>query len=338
MKLLIIGAGRMGVRHAQGALKVTTIANITMVDIMPEALANAKETLSKDAPSGMVLDFLLLGDFEKNVQNFDVCIIASTASNRKATLDMLEKTNCQYVLVEKPLGQSKNEVDDLLQYTSTLSAQVAVNLNMRLYDNFINLKKTLNEVSQYQGQKVISLNIGSVGIGANGIHYLDLCAFLLDADRTELVGGEIETATLPSGRGTQFGDFGGWCTVKFYKGDTYQGRAHLSITAQSSAFGGWQIICPNARVAFNEVEQTITHQVRKADSQLPVYRYAADYEPPQTSPFAAPFLGDLTAKWLEGIAKGEQILPTIENALQAHDLMFEWLSLSTTHQEVFPIT
>lgn len=338
MKLLIIGAGRMGVRHAQGALNVTSIAHITMVDISSEALASAQEALSKNAPAGIALEFLLLSDFEENLQSFDVCIIASTASNRKATLDMVEKTKCAYVLVEKPLGQSKSEVEDLLKHTTTLSAKVAVNLNMRLYDNFIALKKTLHEVPQYQGEKVISLNIGSVGIGANGIHYLDLCTFLLDADRTELVAGEIEPVTLPSGRGAEFGDFGGWCTIKFYKGDTYQGRAHLSITAQSSAFGGWQIICPNARIAFNEVEQAITHQVRKADSQLPVYRYAADYEAPQKATFAAPFLGDLTAKWLDAIAQGEQILPSIENALQAHELMFQWLSLSTTHQEVFPIT
>lgn len=338
MKLLIIGAGRMGVRHAQGAFKVSSVAHITLVDISADALENAQKSLNADAQASTPLEFLLLADFEQKNYQYDVVIIASTASQRKSTIDLAQKTGCQHILIEKPLGQSREEVQNLSAYANALSTNIVVNLNMRLYDNFIQLKNTLNEHPQYQGNKVISLNTGSLGIGANGIHYLDLCAFLLAADHAELVAGEIESTTIPSGRGSQFGDFGGWCTIKFYKGDHYQGRAHLSMTSQSSAFGGWQITSPNARVVFNEVEQSITHQVRKADSEMPIYRYAADYLTAKTTQFVSPFLGDLTAKWLQGIIDGKQLLPTIQESTKAHDLMFSWLAKSTTHQEVFPIT
>ncbi|HAS47575.1 MAG TPA: hypothetical protein DCS93_44270 [Microscillaceae bacterium] len=335
MKLLIIGAGRMGVRHAQGALNVSAISAITLVDINQSALDNATQALNSDQ---VTLEFLLIDQFEAQPGEFDVAIIASTASNRKTTLDLVQKTNCKHILVEKPLGQSQEEVEDLIDYTASFSAHVAVNLNMRLYDNFIELKNTLNTHPQYIGDKVISLNTGTLGIGANGIHYLDLCYFLLDANKAELVAGEIESSLIPSGRGSQFGDFGGWCTIKFYQDEQYKGRAHLSLTSQSSAFGGWQITAPHARIYYNEVEQTIVHQVRKEGSEMPIYRYAADYLSPKTKDFVSPFLGDLTAKWLEGLAQNQELLPSMKDSLGAHELMFQWLNLSPTHTQTFPIT
>ena len=71
---------------------------------------------------------------------------------------------------------------------------------------------------------------------------------------------------------------------------------------------------------------------------MPVNRYFADYNPPVESTIESPFLGILTAKWVEGLANGINLLPNVKESLRVHELMFEWLKLSKTHKEIFPIT
>ena len=77
--------------------------------------------------------------------------------------------------------------------------------------------------------------------------------------------------------------------------------------------------------------------MRKEDSEMPIQRYGADFLPPVTSEFNSPFLGDLTSIWIDSIINGKSNLPSISESLNVHQLMFEWLSLST-HHEKFPIT
>jgi len=328
----------MGVRHAMGAAQAATISEICMVDISEDALLSAKQQLDNSQNSGK-FQYLLLADFKTTNEKFDVCIIASTASGRKETVDLAYQKGCKHLMVEKPLGQSMQEASDLSEHIESLAINTCVNLNMRLYDSFIQLRKDLNEKPQLKGEKVIMTNTGTIGIGANGIHYLDLLYFLLDAESAELVAGEIEETLIPSGRGPQFGDFGGWCTIKLFgKNGDYKGRAHLSMAATSTAFGGWDIVTPHGRITLHEIEQKRIDYLRKEDSQMPISRYAADYLPPVETKIESPFLGDLTKIWLEELAEGRQLLPSVSESLKVHQLMFDWLSKSTTHKETFPIT
>jgi hypothetical protein len=71
---------------------------------------------------------------------------------------------------------------------------------------------------------------------------------------------------------------------------------------------------------------------------LPIYRYAGDYLPPETSKFAGPFLGDLTRKWVQNIIIGKQILPSVNESVKTHHLLFEWLSLNQDKKNSFSIT
>ncbi len=42
MKVLVLGAGRMGLRHCLGVLKVVGVKNLIVVDVNEAALENAK--------------------------------------------------------------------------------------------------------------------------------------------------------------------------------------------------------------------------------------------------------------------------------------------------------
>jgi len=336
MNLVIIGAGRMGVRHAIGASNNQQINKIILFDINENALVFAKKQLEDQ---GCIEKFSFSLFSEINLIDFSdsIAIIASPAKDRQMICNEIINKGVREILIEKPLGQNFSEVLELSNYIKKSGVNAYVNLNMRLYESFILLKRDLMNISQYKGYKIISINTGSIGIGANGIHYLDMLYFLFDADDARIFAGEIEKDTLPSGRGPEYIDFGGWCTIKFFKTNNEIGRAHLSITAQSSVFGNWDIITPFGQIIIDETLQKKTEKIRKEDSEMPIQRYGADFLPPVISEFNSPFLGDLTSIWIDSVINGKSNLPSITESLNVHQLMFDWLSLSTNHKQ-FPIT
>ncbi len=336
MKLLIIGAGRMGIRHCTGALGAAKLTEICLCDISEQSLENAKQQLSSlDKDKKLV--YTLSGKV-KGVYN--IVIIASTAKDRLATCRAALETSPQYILIEKPLGQSWEEVVQLDNFFKTAKVAASVNLNMTMYPLFKQLRNDLKSFPQMKGIKSINSQGGTLGIGANGIHYLDLLFYLFDAERGELVSGEIDPEIIPSGRGSQFADFGGWACFKFYdRTDNYLGRSLFSLSAISTVFGGWDIVGMHGRIRINELEGERVDILRKPESLLPINRYAGDYLPASVSTISSPSLSDLTKEWITGICeKGENSLPSIDHSLKIHRLMFDWLALSKTHNKIFPIT
>ena len=331
-KVLIIGAGRMGIRHLQGALQVKDIEEVTILDVRKNAIDTAKETVAGDnrVSYGMIDQFV--------PQPYDICIVASTAGNRKNVCELAQQCGCKYLMIEKPLGQSYNEVEDLILHLDTFPFTTVVNLNMRMYDPVLKLKRDLLTYPQLYGEKVITLNTGTLGIGCNGIHYLDFVFFILNANRAEIVAAEVNDDVIPSGRGADFCDFGGWAMMNFFSGEDLLAKVFFSMSSKSTVFGGWEIVAPYGRIIIDEIAQKRTTVLRKEDSQMPLNRYAADYLPYNEEPFVAPFPGDLTAKWISELLKGVNILPKAKESLQVHQLMFNWLSHSKTHHEIFPIT
>jgi predicted dehydrogenase len=338
MNVIIIGSGRMGIRHAQGIANIGEIETIKMVDITQSALDNAK-TIFQQNHVYSKFQFSKLEDINtEGGEVFEIAILASTANNRLELFNTLVKLGCKYFLVEKPIGQSYEEVIEFSEIVSKSGLNCFVNLNMRLYESFIRLKNDLKKIPQLKGSKTITLNTGSLGIGANGIHYLDLLYFLLDADSAEIKAADIDETIIPSGRGSNFCDFGGWSVINFYQNNELVGRAMLSMSSKSTVFGSWDIVAPHGRIYLNEVEQKRVDTLRKEDSTMPVNRYFSDYLPPIESEVNSPFLGELTAKWISALLEGENLLPTVEESIRVHALMFDWLNYSKTHKKHFPIT
>ncbi len=334
MKVLIFGAGRMGIRHLQGAISIKEVSEVFVLDIKSEVIEAASKTFADNKK----VKFGLFKDFSTN-SKFDYGIIASTAGDRIELCKLAYVAGCKNLMIEKPLGQSYNQVVELCEYLSTVpEMETVVNLNMRMYDTFIKLKKDINSLSQFDGEKIFTINTGTIGIGCNGIHYLDLIYFLLDANRSEIVAADIDDTLIPSGRGADFGDFGGSAVIKYYNNRKYLGKAMLSLASGSAVFGSWDIVGSFGKIMVDEISQKRINWLRKEDSQMPVSRYAADFLQPTEEPFASPFLGDLTARWIENLLIGKNTLPNIKESLPVHKLMFDWLSRSRIYKDTFPIT
>lgn len=340
MKILVLGAGRMGIRHCLGVLKVNEVSELFVVDVNAASLDNAKTQLAGKENSKKV-SYFLWDSFLDLSGDLDVVIIAATAGNRVETCESILKFNPKYFLVEKPLGQSFEQVENLVKFFNDQKQTKAfVNLNTRLYPAYRKLKADLETLPQFNtGSLTISINTGTVGIGANGIHYVDLLKYLTGAKSIEIVVASIDDTMIPSGRGAQFADFGGFAILDYLDDKKNRlARAHLILGSQSTALGPWEIVGANGRILVDEFEQTRFNKYRKADSELPVQRYAGDYLPMETEAFEIPFLNDLTEEWLKHLVHGKFILPEINETLVVHRTLFDWLSQSSKYKNEFPIT
>lgn len=338
MKLLIVGSGRMGIRHLIGALDSNIINSIDLFDINQTALDNAKKQL-KDHVRNNIVNYIQGNDINEFNNYCDIAIISSTANNREEIIEKVICLGAKHILVEKPLGQSLEEVMNLLNFCNKFpEVKFNVNLNMRLYPGFIKLKHDLDNSKQTFGLKTISVNTGSLGIGANGIHYLDLLFFLFGANRYELCYAEIDETILPSGRGVDFADFGGIAVIKFFNSQKYLGKSMMSITSESTVFGGWEIVAPHARITIDELKSLRINHYRDALSDLPINRYAAEYLPSVEEFFEAPSLSSITTLWLNEVFNNNDALPCLKDSILSHQLMFDWLEKSTKFSKKFPIT
>ena len=310
MKVLIIGAGRMGMRHATGAASVLQVNEVALADISSTAIDNAKEQV-KDIPGAGKFSYHLIEDLI-GLKGFDIGIVAATASDRIGLCQKVVQAGCKYILVEKPLGQSISEVHELILFFQKSNAKAFVNLNMRVYPDSLKLKGDIESLPQFQGKKSITINTGTVGISANGIHYLDYLFFLTNADSAKLLSADIDLVTIPSARGPQFKDFGGWCIISLSKANNEVAKAYISVNPESTVFGGWDIVGPHGRITINESSGKRIDYLRNPDSQMPIQRYNADYGQPVETIFDSPMLGDLTRLLIDGLIKSEYLLPSLD--------------------------
>ena len=327
----------MGQRHASGALMVNAVQKLIITDINESALDTAKNNLNSNAFAKKI-NYYLNDDFYNAKLNADVVIMASTAANRIEECKKIIQLNPKAILLEKPLGQSMAEVEDLIRFFENHKIKTFVNLNTRLYPSFIKLKNDIKSLPQFNGFADVAISTGTIGIGANGIHYIDLMRFLFDADTIEFVAGEIDEQIIPSGRGPQFCDFGGWCVLNYKAGNKVKARVHFSLGTHSTSLGTMNFTFPHARVIIDEFEQKRYNKYRKSGSEMPVQRYAADYPAQEEEIFTSPDLKELTALWLQNLSEGKIVLPDINESIESHKVMYTWLSKSKTHKDIFPIT
>jgi predicted dehydrogenase len=333
MKVIIIGAGRMGVRHAKGILNSKLVSNITIVDTKEKALDNAKNNLVSSK-----LNFLLIDKLKVQKNKFDIAILATTANERFKLLKLVNNLGCKNILIEKPIEQSYQKVIQINKYVLKHNLNVNVNLNMRLNKSFLKIKNDIENLIQFDGELNITINTGSIGISANGIHYIDFLLFLLNADHYKIVNAEVYDDLIPSGRGEEFKDFGGWVLIKFFKKNIHISTTFISINSKSTVFGSWEIVGRHARISFNEVDEIYTYSIRKKDSNSPVNLYNKDYLKTKYNKLDSPFLGFYTKKWIESVFTKKVLLPKINETLLSHKIMFEWLSYSKKFKTIYPIT
>jgi predicted dehydrogenase len=311
VRVLVVGAGRMGRRHLRGLEGVAD--EVAVVDPRDDARREATA-----ARSFATLDDALAAG------PYDAAVLAETAAGRLERLRALVDAGIPSVLAEKPVEQSRERVAAAVE--TAAGADVRVNHFFRTLDLF-------SEIRARGGPFVLTVVGGAFGVACNGIHWLDLALHLSGDRGGRLLFGRLDEEAIASGRGERFRDFGGRALFGFDDGTTL----FLSSSAGSSAPMQATIVQPTAQTVLLPHDAAAIAYRRDEQSDKPSYFYGADYGRSELMALTADDLWRSTERWARALAASEAPPhPTLAASQQAHSLLFDLLETSGDRE--FPIT
>ncbi len=318
MRVLLVGAGRMGIRHLQGLDGIA--ASCDVIDPQESARASVRSATGRTA----VATFANLDELPADAR-YDAAILASTAAGRRGLFEAVERRGIRAILIEKPIEQSRADARALLDRVISSKSAVWVNHYRRSLSGFEPLR-------QAGGPFVIAVSSGAMGLGANGVHWIDFAVHLTGAEGGKLLFGEIDEAIIRSGRGPSFRDYGGRGIFAFPDGS----RLILSCAAASSAPPMMSIVSPTAHwIVDQHTDQTWSH-ARAPGVDHPTYLYGKDYGSETIDGLESVDLPALTKAWLEAV-RDDRPPPQPRAAATAlvYELLFDLLETSGETQFSF---
>ncbi len=175
--IVIVGAGQLGSRHLQSLANVALQLNIDIVDPSVESLAMAVDlfNLSLSQSNHTIKSHISLDTIKSN--KIDIAIIATNSLVRRRVIEELtDKCEVKHLVLEKFLFPQIEDYNVIAKILSSKKINAWVNCPRRMFDFYKNIKSEMKDSS------VISFTGGLWGLGCNGIHMLDLIAFLTDED------------------------------------------------------------------------------------------------------------------------------------------------------------
>jgi hypothetical protein len=308
MSVVLVGAGRMGMRHLAGLVDAAA-PEVRVVDPRPEARAEAERAASS-VRAYATLDEALEGGVE-------AAVLAETAAGRLERVQAVVAAGAGRLLIEKPAEQSRGRFRELVAATRDTDARC---------NHHVRTLPFMRELREQGGPFQILVAGGAWGLACNGIHWIDVGVYLGGGGR--LLFGELEETRIASPRGAEFCDFGGRGVFGFDDGS----RLVLASSSVSSAPMSAIVSMPRAQFFLDLHDDYAVAFRRDPASREPDYRYGAGYERSLLQGSHAVDLPGLTSAWY----RGDRALPTVEEAAPAHELLFDLLE--TGGGDRFPIT
>lgn len=314
MNVLLVGAGRMGSRHLRGLLAAG--ATVAVVDPRAEA---------REGAAGAERAFPTLAD-ALGAGGYDAAVLAETAAGRLERFAALGEAGVPAVLLEKPLEQSRERAHALAALAREHGVDARVNHLFRTLPRF-------RELRALGGPYQLSVVGGAYGLACNGIHWIDLARFLSGDGGGRLLYGELDGATIASGRGPEFCDYGGRALFGFEDGT----RIFLSSDAASPAPMQATLVHAEVESALFPHDALAVDFRRLSGSAKPPHLYGADFERSEAPALESDDLWRATEAWAAAVARGEAAQqPPLELALGSHDLLFDLLE--TSGEREFAVT
>lgn len=188
-RILIVGCGEIGSRHLQAVAALTDVGWIEVVDRAPTALSLGRERLRELPDPRTEVPIHWLSSIDDATPGGDLCIVATQSEGRCDLVQMLaQRLGYRTFLVEKLVGQSAHEVEELSAKARVGGWSVWVNCKLRAYQIHRTIKQRLDP-----GEPILfSVVGGNHGLAHNGIHAADLFAFYDDAAEIEPLGTHVD--------------------------------------------------------------------------------------------------------------------------------------------------
>lgn len=259
MNVGIVGLGRMGRRHLEACaslgLDVTALSDRNPVT--REIVASTLPGVEFVDPDRLVED-----------DEIDLVIVATTTPSHCEYARLAIAAGRPFVMVEKPLGRSIGECDDLSDTCRMSSSRVAVNHPVRYIQQYQSLVSLVRS-EEFGGLSSMHVIGGSGGVAMLGSHVLDLFSMMTREDIVT-VEGEFPSVLRPNPRGEEYEDVTGTL-----RGWTASGkRLHLDLGADQGTGMTAVIAGPFGLAVFDMLSGSCRYRVReRADRQLPTSRY-----------------------------------------------------------------
>jgi len=216
--VLIVGAGNLGRRHLQSLALCKQDIAISVVDPSTESLNLAKEVVEQ---SGLAGGASFHGSLDELHDEIDLVVVATTASGRLDILARLLDQGVKHFVLEKVAFNSMADINAARELLHDKHVGVWVNCPRRLYPVYKELKAKLAD-EQFKSFEVSG---NRFGMACNGIHFIDLLAYLIDESTYEIsaAGVDLIVESKRSGYveffGQMAGNFTSGCEVKLTCGN-----------------------------------------------------------------------------------------------------------------------
>lgn len=194
INIAIIGAGQLGSRHLQALASVKKIIHIQVVDPVEESLktANARFNEVSGSFKGKISFHSSISELEKELE---VVIIATSSKIRRAVIEqVVAHSTVNFLILEKFLFINKADYISIGQLLNEKRITAWVNCPRRMMTFYKELQKEL------KGPIDFTATGNAWGLGCNGIHLLDLFAFLSNNKEIHLSNDLINDKVLDSKR------------------------------------------------------------------------------------------------------------------------------------------
>lgn len=325
-RVLIVGCGELGSRHLQAVASLPQVREIEVVDPRPAALDLGRERLGELSDRQPDTVFRWLPSLAGASHRGDLCIVATHADLRcRLVRQVAETLEYSSFLLEKLVSQSVRDYENLIDFSKNNGLSVWVNCKQRAEPFHRKIK------SQVDHSEPITMSVvgGNHGLATNGIHSVDLFAFLDGTSHIYSAGSSIDQVLHPSKRGSQVFDLSGTLHGYSEKGSRFM----LSFLPVGKSPDHVSIVTPRYR-------WIVDRQLRWA------FESAAGSD---WSWRPVPFEGDLRVSNMTKIFTADIImsgrceLPTLEECFVAHrfilsELQPHFSKLLGTQGEGCPVT
>jgi hypothetical protein len=226
-KIAIIGGGQIGSRHLQAMSLFDRPVRLQIVDPSMASLKVSQERFNGCVKSLNVLSVEYFQDIGDLPDELDLVIVATNSNVRRAVIEsLLARKVVRYLILEKVLFQKTEDLDAVDQLLRAKNVHAWVNCPFRMTPFYRNLKARLKD-----DRKLDFAVTGSQwGLGCNGIHYLDLCAFLSGDDDFTLTSEMVDQTIIESKR-SGFVEFTGTLAGRSAHGSRFAATSYTAGTA-----------------------------------------------------------------------------------------------------------
>ncbi len=239
MRIVLIGIGNIGRRWLESIMTEREKDwDIICVEPREEVATSLKHEY------GLSLE--VYPEIDNLPEELDLCAILTASDVRRIVFDRLVKDRkIKYLFFEKVLFQTEKDYFHVSEVLKEKGIKAWVNCTRRQYDSYNQLKTKLSEAEYFS----FSYEGNRWGLGCNGIHILDLIAFLSSSDQLIINFDQLSGPVVESKR-SGFKEFYGTIDGKCGKCCSYQ------ITCNDYEYNMHSVIYINSDVGTFLVDET----------------------------------------------------------------------------------